>query len=317
MFKLDNKIGLGLASLGRPGYINIGHDGDLGPNKTRENMQTHCHDVLDYAYSNGIKYFDVARVYGESEQFLSNWIRKQSQFDGFVGSKWGYEYLANWEVDAKTHERKDHSLKFLKEQWIETRLNLGKSIDLYQIHSVTNDSPVLDDPTVLKELEEMKKKGIEIGISTSGPDQEITIEKFLKINEKTKLFTFLQTTINIFDQSCTAILKNASENKINIIAKEIFSNGRLTNANKKFHQNELIELASIAKSVDLSLEELSYLWVYQLPFVKICLTGASTISQLENNLKCLRKKDIRLPNLESFSLDTQKYWNIRKSLNWN
>jgi aryl-alcohol dehydrogenase-like predicted oxidoreductase len=182
---------------------------------------------------------------------------------------------------------------------------------------VTNDSPVLEDPTVLKELEEMKKKGIEIGISTSGPDQEITIEKFLKINEKTKLFSFLQTTINIFDQSCTAILKNASEKKINIIAKEIFSNGRLTNANKKFHQNELIELASIAKSVDLSLEELSYLWVYQLPFVKICLTGASTISQLENNLKCLRKKDIRLPNLKSFSLDTQEYWSIRKSLNWN
>ena len=49
---------------------------------------------------------------------------------------------------------------------------MGKNIDLYQIHSVTNDSPVLDDPTVLKELEEMKKKGIEIGISTSGPDQE-------------------------------------------------------------------------------------------------------------------------------------------------
>ena len=47
MFKLDNKIGLGLASLGRPGYINIGHDTDLGPNKTRENMQSQCHDVLD------------------------------------------------------------------------------------------------------------------------------------------------------------------------------------------------------------------------------------------------------------------------------
>ena len=194
---------------------------------------------------------------------------------------------------------------------------MGKSIDLYQIHSVTNDSPVLDDPTVLKELEEMKKKGIEIGISTSGPDQEITIEKFLKINEKTKLFTFLQTTINIFDQSCTAILKNASENKINIIAKEIFSNGRLTNANKKFHQNELIELVTIAKSVNLNLEELSYLWVYQLPFIKICLTGASTITQLDTNLKCIKKKDVEIPSLESFALSTEDYWSTRKLLNWN
>ena len=35
MFKLDNKIGLGLASLGRPGYINIGHDKDLGDDKSK------------------------------------------------------------------------------------------------------------------------------------------------------------------------------------------------------------------------------------------------------------------------------------------
>ena len=175
----------------------------------------------------------------------------------------------------------------------------------------------MDDPKVLRELEEMKKKGIEIGISTSGPDQEKTIEKFLKINEKTKLFSFLQTTINIFDQSCNAILKNASEKKINIIAKEIFSNGRLTNANKKFHQNELIELVTIAKSVNLNLEELSYLWVYQLPFIKICLTGASTITQLDTNLKCIKKKDLEIPSLESFALSTDDYWSTRKLLNWN
>ena len=139
----------------------------------------------------------------------------------------------------------------------------------------------------------------------------------MKINEKTKLFSFLQTTINIFDQSCIAILKNASEKKINIIAKEIFSNGRLTNANKKFHQNELIELVTIAKSVNLNLEELSYLWVYQLPFIKICLTGASTITQLDTNLKCIKKKDLEIPSLESFALSTEDYWSIRKLLNWN
>ena len=114
-----------------------------------------------------------------------------------------------------------------------------------------------------------------------------------------------------------AILKNASEKKINIIAKEIFSNGRLTNANKKFHQNELIELVTIAKSVNLNLEELSYLWVYQLPFIKICLTGASTITQLDTNLKCIKKKDVEIPSLESFALSTEDYWSTRKLLNWN
>ena len=317
MFKLDNKIGLGLAALGRPGYINIGHDNDLGSDKSKASMRDYCHQVLDFAYSNGVRYFDTARVYGDAEEFLSSWIRKQSQFNGFVGSKWGYEYLANWEVNADKHERKDHSATFLKQQWVETRMNLGKNVDLYHIHSVTPDSSVLDDPTVIKELESIKKNGLEIGISTSGPEQKKTIEKFLKINEKLKLFSFLQSTVNIFEQSCIPILKEAHNQKINIIAKEVFSNGLLTNANKDYHQEQLQNLQNIAKEIDLTLEQISYLWVYQLPFIKIILTGASTVSQLQENLNCLKKLNTTIPNLDNLYLSVEDYWSTRKSLSWN
>jgi len=317
LFKLDNKIGLGLAALGRPGYINIGHDNDLGSDKSKSSMRDYCHQVLDFAYSNGVRYFDTARVYGEAEEFLSSWIRKQSQFNGFVGSKWGYEYLANWEVNADKHERKDHSAAFLKQQWVETRMNLGKNVDLYHIHSVTPESSVLDDPAVIKELEIIKKNGLEIGISTSGPEQKKTIEKFLKINEKLKLFSFLQSTVNIFEQSCIPILKEAHNQKINIIAKEVFSNGLLTNANKDYHQEQLHNLQNIAKEIDLTLEQISYLWVYQLPFIKIILTGASTISQLQENLNCLNKLNTTIPNLDNLNLSVDDYWSTRKSLSWN
>lgn len=317
MFKLDNKIGLGLAALGRPGYINIGHDNDLGSDKSKTSMRDYCHQVLDFAYSNGVRYFDTARVYGDAEEFLSSWIRKQSQFNGFVGSKWGYEYLANWEVNADKHERKDHSATFLKQQWVETRMNLGKNIDLYHIHSVTPDSAVLDDSMVIKELESIKKNGLEIGISTSGPEQKKTIEKLLKINEKLKLFSFLQSTVNIFEQSCIPILKEAHNQKINIIAKEVFSNGLLTNANKDYHQDQLHNLQNIAKAIDLTLEQISFLWVYQLPFIKIILTGASTISQLQENFNCLKKLNTTIPNLDNLNLSVEDYWSTRKSLSWN
>jgi len=317
LFKLYNKIGLGLAALGRPGYINIGHDNDLGSDKSKSSMRDYCHQVLDFAYSNGVRYFDTARVYGEAEEFLSSWIRKKSQFNGFVGSKWGYEYLANWEVNADKHERKDHSAAFLKQQWVETRMNLGKNVDLYHIHSVTPESSVLDDPAVIKELEIIKKNGLEIGISTSGPEQKKIIEKLLKINEKLKLFSFLQSTVNIFEQSCIPILKEAHNQKINIIAKEVFSNGLLTNANKDYHQEQLQNLQNIAKEINLTLEQLSYLWVYQLPFIKIILTGASTISQLQENLNCLKKLNTTIPNLDNLNLSVEDYWSTRKSLSWN
>ena len=38
-----------------------------------------------------------------SQRVLSSWIRKQNQFAGFVGSKWGYEYLAEWNVETDQH----------------------------------------------------------------------------------------------------------------------------------------------------------------------------------------------------------------------
>lgn len=317
MFKLNNKLGLGLAALGRPGYINLGHHQNIGPDKSKEAMYFQAEKVLNFAYQSGIQYFDVARVYGASEEFLSKWIRKQNQFNGYVGSKWGYEYLADWKIDTDVHERKDHSAAFLKQQWVETRLNLGKNIDLYQIHSVTPESNVLNDRSVLNELQNIKKSGIEIGISTSGPSQAETIKKLLEINKVENLFTFIQCTINILEQSCQQILIEASESKINIIAKEIFANGRLSAANKEFHQKEILILRNLALDLNLSLEELSLIWAYQQKYINIVLTGVATVEQLQSNIDAISKKDLTLPNLLELGTSKESYWQSRKSLKWN
>lgn len=317
MFKLKNKLGLGLAALGRPGYINLGHNQNIGPDKSKQALYLQAEKVLSFAYQSGIQYFDVARVYGASEEFLSTWIRKQNQFNGFVGSKWGYEYLADWKIDTDVHERKDHSLSFLKKQWVETRLNLGKNIDLYQIHSVTSESNVLNDRDVLNELHNIKNSGIQIGISTSGPDQEETIKKLLEINRVEKIFSFIQCTINILEQSCQQTLIKASESGINIIAKEVFANGRLSAANKNFHQKEISNLVNIAIDLNLSLEELSLIWAYQQNYIKIVLTGAATVEQIQSNIDAIGKSDLTLPNLSDLSISKENYWQSRKSLKWN
>lgn len=47
-------LGIGLAALGRPGYINLGHDGDLS-SKSVEDMREHCWQVLDAAWRLGIR----------------------------------------------------------------------------------------------------------------------------------------------------------------------------------------------------------------------------------------------------------------------
>ena len=46
------EIGLGLAALGRPGYINLGHGDDIA-DSSRERMERAAHAVLDAAYDGG------------------------------------------------------------------------------------------------------------------------------------------------------------------------------------------------------------------------------------------------------------------------
>ncbi|GFH11872.1 aldo_ket_red domain-containing protein [Haematococcus lacustris] len=48
-------LGLGLAALGRPGYINLGHARDLSAGTDREAMRQQCWRVLDAAYAAGVR----------------------------------------------------------------------------------------------------------------------------------------------------------------------------------------------------------------------------------------------------------------------
>ena len=55
------QIGLGLAALGRPAYINIGRTEDLGGDRSVEALERRCHEMLDAAYKSGVRYVDAAR----------------------------------------------------------------------------------------------------------------------------------------------------------------------------------------------------------------------------------------------------------------
>lgn len=92
------RIGLGLAALGRPGYINLGHSADLtgssstSSSKDEEDMRQHCWQVLDGAWALGVRYFDAARSYGRAEEFLGGWLKARGiPPDAVViGFKWGW-----------------------------------------------------------------------------------------------------------------------------------------------------------------------------------------------------------------------------------
>lgn len=318
-----SRIGLGLAALGRPGYINLGHAADLGHRYDVAAMETHAHGVLDAAWDAGIRYFDAARSYGNAEHFLASWLRLRNRKPGEVGvgSKWGYTYTANWQVAAEHHEIKDHTQTVLLRQSAESRGLLGPFLGLYQIHSATLESGVQEDRAVLAELSNLKKSGWAIGLSVSGPRQAETISRALTIFQgKGRLFDCVQATWNVLERSCETALREAHDAGLGVIVKEALANGRLTTRNDdpKFAEKRR-RLEAVATGFGCSLDQLCLAFVLQQPWADVVLSGAASKEHLHSNLGALAVilNAESLAALENLRESSDVYWGERRQLRWN
>jgi aryl-alcohol dehydrogenase-like predicted oxidoreductase len=306
-----SRIGLGLAALGRPGYINLGHGRDLGGATGEDALELRAHELLDAAYAAGVRYFDAARSYGKAEVFLASWLarRDDAAADATVGSKWGYTYTADWRVHAAVHEVKDLSLATLRRQFAESRELLGPNLRLYQIHSATLESGVLDDREVLAELARLRETGLLIGLTVSGPGQAPTVERALEIGG----FDAVQATWNLLDRSAGPALAAAHAAGVAVLIKEAVANGRLT---ARGDVAPLIEAASDAGTTP---DALALAAVLAQPWVDVVLSGAVTVDQLQSNLAglALDLSPQLVARLESVQEDPVSYWHTRASLPWN
>ncbi|MEM7514715.1 MAG: aldo/keto reductase, partial [Bacteroidota bacterium] len=202
-----SRIGLGLAALGRPGYITLNHGEDLNFEYDPTIMENRTHEMLDQAYEAGIRYFDVAQSYGKAEEFLSSWLRKKgiTNTEVLVGSKWGYTYTADWKIKAEKHEVKSHTLDVLSNQWASSKARLSPWLDVYQIHSATFESGVLENSKVLAFLAKLKEEGIMVGLSLSGPNQAELLAKAMEVEiDGITLFGAVQATFNLLEQATSA-----------------------------------------------------------------------------------------------------------------
>ncbi|HEY4829205.1 MAG TPA: aldo/keto reductase [Solirubrobacteraceae bacterium] len=300
------RIGLGLAALGRPGYINVGHAADLAGHTDVASMEHAAHAVLDAAYAGGVRYFDAARSYGKAEAFLGSWLdqRRLTREDVTVGSKWGYTYTANWRTDAEVNEVKDLSVETLRRQLSETRELLGAHLCLYQIHSATIESGVLDDAAVREELAALRATGVFIGLTTTGPHQGRTIERALEVGG----FDSVQSTWNLLERSAGPALAAAHEAGLGVIIKEALANGRLTD------RGDVPALRTAAREAGTTPDALALATVLAQPWVDVVLSGASTVEQLQTNLTAL---DVRPETLDELVEDPETYWHERSELPWN
>ncbi|MET9775098.1 aldo/keto reductase [Streptomyces sp. NPDC006367] len=308
-------MGLGLAAVGRPGYINLGRERDLGEDRGVEALRRRTHDLLDAAYAQGVRYFDAARSYGRAEEFLAAWLRERPDAaDVVVGSKWGYTYTAGWSADAERHEVKDHSAAAYERQRAETDALLGDRLDLYQIHSLTPDSPALTDKELHAKLAEAAARGVTVGFSTSGPAQADTVRAALAVTvDGEPLFRTVQSTYNVLETSAGPALAEAHEAGLTVIVKEGMANGRLAEP----HAPEA--LRAVAEETALGCDAVALALVLRQPWAGVVLSGAATVTQLGSNLHAAVADldDDQVARLAGLAEEPRAYWERRGQLPWH
>jgi aryl-alcohol dehydrogenase-like predicted oxidoreductase len=308
------QLGLGLAALGRPGYITLGHASDLEGDYDVAAMERRCHAVLDIAWAGGIHWFDVARSYGRAEEFLSHWLHSRNLAPGevTVSSKWGYTYTADWRVDAERPETKDHSLSALERQLAESRALLYPFLAVYQVHSATLECGVLDDPRILDRLGELRDQGLPVGLTLSGPRQRQALERALEFRIGGKpLWSSVQATWNLLERSVEPALRCAKEAGLRVILKETLANGRLT------ERGAPSVLRRQAERYRVQPDALALAAALGQPFADVVLCGAATPSQLVANLRARELGAIDQEGLLPLVEPAEAYWAQRARLPWN
>lgn len=316
----NKHIGLGTAAIGRPLYINVRQSTDEKPFSLPKFKEDGL-QVLEDAYSNGVRFFDTSPGYGLAEQLLIDWLNKKDDPDIIVSTKWGYTYVANFDPNAKEHEVKEHSIDKLSNQWEFSKMLLPH-LKVYQIHSATLDTGVLENKDVLSRLHEIKKThNITIGLTTTGDNQTEILEKGLSIEvENERLFQSFQCTFNILDQSVFKYANELQNISGPFIIKEALANGRLIPNNRNSSYFLLYDfLMELADKYKVGADAVAMRYCMDKFEKAKVLSGADNCIHLRANLRAnqFSLTQDELEKLNGFGIDSTEYWQERKSLQWN
>ncbi|HEX5404504.1 MAG TPA: aldo/keto reductase [Pseudonocardiaceae bacterium] len=307
-----DRLAVGLAALGRPAYINVGRVGDLPAERTVAQLRAASWAVLDAAYAAGVRRVDVARSYGRAEEFLAGWLAARGHADITVSSKWGYAYVGGWRLDAPVHEVKEHSLARFRTQLAESRALLGDRIALYQVHSLTQDSPLFDQPDLIEALAELAADGVRVGFSTSGPAQADAVRRGLALKVAGQpVFTAVQATWNPLEQSVAPALAEAHDAGALVLVKEPVANGTLVVAPPPV-------VAELAERHGTGADAVVLAAALAQPWADVILLGSASVGQLIDNLAAtnVRFGPGELEMLLTVRQSPEQYWANRSALPW-
>jgi aryl-alcohol dehydrogenase-like predicted oxidoreductase len=221
--------------------------------------------------------------------------------------------VGDWRTDADVHEVKEHSLDRFRTQLAETRRLLGDRLDVYQVHSLTADSPLFGDTALLHVIAELAADGVRVGFSTSGPAQAETVRRAFDLEAGgQRLFTTVQSTWNVLEPSAGAALAEAHAGGAHVILKEVLANGRLA-------VDPPASLRRAAERHGVGADAVALAAALARPWAGTVLSGAASAAQLEANLaaETISLDPDELDELHPLAVPAEDYWRDRAALPWS
>jgi len=260
MNRLTNKLAIGTAQFG----LDYGVANQKGKVSQRE-----IQSVLDFSYENGINTLDTAKAYGTSEVSIGEYLESSD---------------SSWNIMTKIGSANNvigQIKDSIKKLTVKPNIVLAHSADIFL------------DPIFQTEIKKAKDEELikYFGVSLYYDDE---LNQVLNAELKPEV---VQIPMNILDTRLykNNLLKKLYDNGIEIHIRSVFLQGLfyLPEADLYERFNDvapiLIILRSIAKKVDLSLSELSLLWVASIKEVDKVIIGVDNVDHLKAHFKTLEK----------------------------
>ena len=159
-----------------------------------------------------------------------------------------------------------------------------------------------------------------LGLTLSGAASAATLARALTVRvDGERVFDVVQATFNCLEPSLAALLARAHDAGLGVIAKEVFANGRLTDANTLADDASLVQgLHAAAAARGCSMDQLALAFVLDHPFVDVALSGAATPAQLASHAAALHitlDEEVRAL-LAAVAESPEHYWSRRTHLRW-
>jgi aryl-alcohol dehydrogenase-like predicted oxidoreductase len=180
-------------------------------------------------------------------------------------------------------------------------------VGLYQVHSLTGDSPLFTDKALLGRMAEI---GVPLGFSTSGPAQADTIRRAFDLEvDGARLFSAVQSTWNLLEQSAGPALAEAHAAGARVMVKEAMANGRLAMTPPGV-------VADVALRHGVGPDAVAIAAALAQPWADLVLSGAASTAQLYANLMPVEFGPADEQLLGDLAEPPREYWTRRSGLAW-